>query len=181
MFPTIAALTLLAADPVESGLKPGQRPAPYSFLVATGPQRGQPTCYVCDTGERPMVIVFARQTTDALGKLAGRIDAALHKNEPKDLRAWVTITAKADGLDGQLVAWGRKHGLKALPLGVFEDPDGPPAYKLNPAAQVTVILAVNKKAVGSFAFRGGELSDEKIRELTKAIAALKAAAASSPP
>lgn len=173
MIATLAVAAVFAAGPVESGLKPGQRPGPYSFLVATGPQRGQPTCYVCETGDKPMVIVFARATSDSLGKLTAKIDAAVIQKEPKDLRAWLTITAKADGIEDKLVAWGRKHGIKSLPLGVFEDPDGPPAYKLNPAAQVTVILAVNRKAIASFAFRSGELNDENITEIAKAIAAIK--------
>jgi len=173
MIPAIAIVAVLGAAPVESGLKPGQRPGPYSFLVATGPQRGQPTCYVCETGDKPMVIVFARRTSDELARLVAKIDAAVTRNEPTDLRAWLTITAKTDGLDGQLVAWGRKHGIKSMPLGVFEDPDGPPAYKLNAAAQVTVIVAVNKKAVASFAFRAGELTDDNVLEIVKAVAALK--------
>src|SRR5687767_10658002 len=52
--------TLGAADPCVSGLPAGKRPGPYSFLVATGPQRGQQTCYVCEQheGNKPGVIVF---------------------------------------------------------------------------------------------------------------------------
>ena len=47
------ALTLAAADPCVSGVPVGGRPGPYSFLVATGPQRGQPTCYICEQDKKP--------------------------------------------------------------------------------------------------------------------------------
>ena len=58
------ALTLRAADPCVSGVPVGKRPGPYSFLVATGPQRGQQTCYICEQheGNKPAAVVFARDT-----------------------------------------------------------------------------------------------------------------------
>ena len=65
------ALTLSAADPCVSGIPVGKRPGPYSFLVATGPQRGQQTCYICEQheGGKPAAVVFARSLSDPLGKL----------------------------------------------------------------------------------------------------------------
>jgi hypothetical protein len=43
----LACHFLPAADgPAASGPKTGQKPGPYTFLVATGPERGQLTCYV---------------------------------------------------------------------------------------------------------------------------------------
>src|SRR4051812_11484089 len=53
-----------------SGPKVGQRPMPYAFVLATGPNRGTAFCYICDTGDKPAAIVFARSLTDPLGKLA---------------------------------------------------------------------------------------------------------------
>src|SRR5712691_4508309 len=67
----------LANEPCTSGLQPGQRPGPYAAVIATGPQRGQPTCYVCETGERPAVVVFARSLGDPLGRLAVELDRAV--------------------------------------------------------------------------------------------------------
>ena len=76
----LAALLALTAatpadDPCVSGLKEGQRPGPYTFHVATGPQRGQLTCYVCDQGDKPAVIVFARTLVEPLGNAARTQDA----------------------------------------------------------------------------------------------------------
>ena len=59
-----------SAEPCMSGLAPGQRPGPYSSVVSVGPERGQSHCYICDTADRPAVVVFARTPSESLGKLA---------------------------------------------------------------------------------------------------------------
>ena len=52
-----------------------------------------------------------------------------------------------------------------MPVGAYEDADGPPAYKLNKEADVTVMLFVKEKVVANFAFRTGELDDKAIDKL----------------
>ena len=67
LYPALLLLVFSAetrAEPCVSGVQPGNKIGPYSFLVATGPQRGQQTCYVCETGDKPAVVVFARKLTD---------------------------------------------------------------------------------------------------------------------
>ena len=67
-------LALRGEDPCVSGVPVGKRPGPYSFLVATGKERGQQTCYICEQheGNKPAAVVFARSTSDPLGKLLTR-------------------------------------------------------------------------------------------------------------
>src|SRR5262249_5354441 len=141
----LLALVLPAArgqQPLRSGLTPGQRPGPYSALVCVGPQRGQQHCFVCETEDRPAVIVFARRLSEPLGKLAARIDKALTEHKGAELRAWVTVVGEDHtALDPKVVKWARGHALGALPVGVFEDPVGPPSYRLARDADVTVLLS----------------------------------------
>ena len=59
--------------------------------------------------------------------------------------------------------------MKALPLGSFDDPVGPPSYRLSRDADVTVLLFVNRKVVANFAFRAGELTELNITEVLKAL------------
>src|SRR3954467_12190401 len=87
----LVGATVSAADPCVSGPQVGQRPGPYSFLVATGPERGQPTCYVCDTAEKPGVIVFARSVSDPLAKLLAACDQAVTVRPKDAMRAWMTV------------------------------------------------------------------------------------------
>ena len=159
---------LAVADPCESGLKPGLRPGPYSFNVATGPERGQQTCYVCSTGDKPAIVIFSRKPSDALGKLINRCDDFLQA-QPKDaVKSWMTILGeKTISLD-DLAKWSKNAGIKAVPVGVFDDPVGPPTYKLHGDADVTVLLWVNRKVVANFAFRAGELDDAAIKKIVEA-------------
>jgi hypothetical protein len=175
---SIVGLTLIflarveAKDPCVSGPAIGQRPGPYSFLVATGPERGQPTCYVCETAEKPGVIVFARSVNDPLAKLLSKCDDALAARPKDTMRAWMTVLGeKTVGLD-DLSKWAKQAGLKSMPVGVFDDPIGPPSYKLAEDADATVLLFVDKKVVANFAFRAGELDVKAIERIGEELARL---------
>ena len=166
----VSVVSSSAADPCVSGLPPGQRPGPYSAVVCTGPERGKSHCYICETGDRPAVVVFARSLSDPLGKLVGQLDKALAENKQAELRAWVTILHEDQAaIDAKVVDWGKKHAVRAVPLAVFEDAGGPPSYKLGKDADVTVMLFVKQKVVANHAFRAGELTDEKATEVMKAL------------
>jgi hypothetical protein len=168
---TLGAVSALAADdPCKSGLQPNQRPGPYSALVAVGGQRGQQHCYICEAADRPVMIVFARQLSEPLGKLVHRMDTLLAEHKSAELRAWTTFLHE-DGLafDPQVVAWSRQHATGNVPLAIFEDVVGPPTYLLNRDADVTVLLAVEQKVVANFAFRKGELNDQAIEQIVKAV------------
>lgn len=171
-----AGTACVAEEPCVSGLKSGQRPGPYSSLVSVGPQRGQSHCFICETANRPAVIVFARTLSDPLGKLVRGLDKARADHKDADLRAWVTfLSDDQTALDPKVVEWGKKNALRDVPLGVFEDVVGPPSYLLARDADVTVLLSVKQKVVRNFAFRAGELNDERIAEILKAVPAITGA------
>ena len=157
------------ADPCVSGLQQGQRPGPYSFLVATGPERGQQTCYVCATADKPAIAIFARKLSDPLSKLIVKCDDFV-LGQPKDsTKAWTTILGEKTASLDDLTKWAKQAGIKSTPVGVFDDPIGPPSYKLHNDAEVTVLLWVNRKVVASFAFRAGELDEDAIKKIVTAI------------
>jgi hypothetical protein len=165
------ALTLsAAADPCVSGIPVGKRPGPYSFLVATGPQRGQQTCYICEQheGGKPAAVVFARSLSDPLGKLMAKLEEAGAAKKDSGYKAWMTQLAPTADLDA-LAKWAQTQGLKTVPVGAFEDADGPPAYKIARDADVTVMLFVKEKVVANFAFRADELTDAAIDDVIKSV------------
>jgi hypothetical protein len=166
----LALLLVPAADPCVSGPKAGQRPGPYSFVLCTGDQRGKSHCYICETADRPAVIVFARTLSEPLGKLTAAIDKALAEYRKNDLRGWVTILHDDQSkLDADVLAWAKKHAVKSAPVGVFEDTDGPPSYKLHRDADITVLVCVKQKVIANHAFRAGELKDRQIEQILKDI------------
>jgi len=161
----------LAQDPCVSGPGVGQKPGPYSFLVASGPERGQQTCYVCETADKPGVIVFARSLSDPLAQLLSKCDAAIAERPKDSMRAWMTVLGeKTIALDA-LGKWAKQKGL-ALPVGVFDDPVGPPSYKLAEDADVTVVIFVDHQVTANFAFRARELNDKAVVRVADEVARL---------
>jgi hypothetical protein len=163
----------VAADPLSPGLGAGQRPGPYSSLVSVGKERGQLHCFICEGGDRPAVIVFARSLSTPLGKLVQGLDRALLDPKNAELRSWVTFLHEdQSAFDPDVVRWGKQQALRAVPLSVFENVTGPPSYRLHAEADVTVLLSVKQKVVRSFAFRAGELTDARVAEVLGAIGAI---------
>jgi hypothetical protein len=159
-----------ADEPCKSGPQPSQRPGPYSSLVSVGRERGQQHCYICEAADRPVVIVFARTLSEPLGKLIHGVDRAVVEHKAADLRGWVTFLAEDQtALDPKVVQWSQKHAIRQVPLGIFEDTVGPPTYLLARDADVTVLLSVKQRVVANFAFRVGELNDNAVNEILKAI------------
>ena len=158
-----------AKDPCVSGPQNGQKPGPYSFLVASGPQRGQPTCYVCETAEKPGVIVFSRSATPNLGKLLLKLDLAVATRPKGELTAWMTVLGEKTISIDDLGKWAKQQGLKEVPTGIFDDPVGPPSYKLATDADVTVLVFQKRKVVANFAFHKDELNDKAIQQIDEAV------------
>jgi hypothetical protein len=166
-----------ADPPVRSGLDVGQRPGPYSSLVIVGTQRGTQHCFVCEAENKPIVIVFARTPSEPLGKLVNKLDGLIKKSKD-DLCGWTTfLAADAGPIESKLIAWSQKHATGAVPVTVFEDVVGPPAYRLSADAEVTVSLSVNRKTAATFAFRAGELNETAIAEILQGAAKLTASQA----
>ena len=164
---------MMAAEPLLSGPQPGQRPGPYSSLVATGINRGQLTCFICETDDKPAAIVFARKLTPSLAKLLSEFDSWVGK-QPKDSAAsWLTVLGEKTISSNDLAKWCKEAGLGNVPAGVFDDADGPPSYKLHRGAEATVLLFVNRKVVANIALQPGELDDPKIESIKSELAKLK--------
>ncbi len=159
-----------AADPCKSGLQPNQRPGPYSALVSVGKERGTQHCYVCEAEDRPIAIVFARTLSEPLGNLVKSLDRAVVKNKDVEMRAWVTLMAEDQtALDPQVVKWAKRYAIDHVPIAVFEDVVGPPAYRIAADADVTVLLSVKQKVVANFAYRTGEFNEAAVQNIQNAI------------
>ncbi len=164
---------LFAADGTgrcQSGLEPGQRPGPYAAVISTGTHRGEVHCFICETADRPAVVIFARALSEPLGKLAQGLDKAVAEHKNAELRCWITFLHQDQlGFDPMVVRWSQQYALRNVPLGVFEDAGGPPSYRLAPDADITVLLFVKQRIVANFAFRPGELKDANITQVLQAL------------
>ncbi len=169
LMPSLLTAPANAQESLSSGLKVGRRPGPYTSVVSVGKERGTSHCYICESLDRPVMIIFAKTMTPELGKLVKKVDA-LEPNQEKGLRAWVTFLHEDQtSVDKKIVKWAKKHALRNVPIGVFEDLAGPPTYLLSKKADVTVLLSVDYKVVANFAFRKGELNERAITKLMKTL------------
>jgi hypothetical protein len=170
IFWCLLAVCAARADSCRSGLEPGQKPGPYSAVICTGPERGQSYCYICETADKPAVVVFARNLNDCLANFVQRLDQAIADHKKADLRAWVTVLgADQSTLDAEVVAWVQQHRIRSIPIGVFESTDGPPSYRLAADAEVTVLFFVKQKVVANFGYRAREMTDEQIERMMKMV------------
>jgi hypothetical protein len=117
-------------------------------------------------GARPVVNVFARELTDDLASLVKQLDAVVGKNEEKKMAGFVVLLSEdPDADEAKVVAFAEKHGVKNLPLTMFDGVAGPPDYKLAKEADVTVLLWVKQEVKANHAFGKGGLTAPAVKQV----------------
>jgi hypothetical protein len=112
------------------------------------------------------VNVFARELTDNLASLAKQIDGVIAKNEDKKMAGFLVLLSEDPDADEQkLVSFAEEHGIKSLPLTLFDGIAGPPKYNLAKEADVTVNMWVGKKVKVNHAFKKGDLDKAAIKKV----------------
>lgn len=156
----LVATVLLAADTIKSGPQVGQDvPGPFHPLNINGENANEKHCLFCQFGEGPVAMIFAREATPAVNKLAQQIEAVASKN--KELSACVIFCNDEADLPKKLKEAAAKANLKKVILAI-DNPAGPDGYGVAKTAEVTVLLYTDRKVVTNFAFRKGELDDKQI-------------------
>ncbi len=147
-----------AAEPCTSGLRVGQKPGAIFVhrlrqLSRTGDNRT--AIYATQRTAKPSS--SSRRLGDPLGKLVAGLDKAVADDKAADLRAWATfLSDDQTTLDPQITAWSKKYAVRGVPLGVFENMDGPPSYRLSRDAEGDGATVRDPQGSGAnFAFREG--------------------------
>jgi hypothetical protein len=146
---TTTAATTATSGPITSGRQVGAVTPSLRVIDVTGKYKGQDTCYVCEYGAAPTVIGFFNKPSDQAADLIVKIDALVKSH--KDLKGFVVMT---EGPDSK--AWLEKlaadKGIQ-IPLVYFArgpQDSGMRVYKLNPAADNTVLVNINRQVVANF-------------------------------
>jgi rhodanese-related sulfurtransferase len=144
-----ATATAATSGPLTSGRQVGAVTPSLRVIDVTGKYKGQDTCYVCEYGAAPTVIGFFNKPSDQAADLIVKIDALVKSH--KDLKGFVVMT---EGPDSK--AWLEKlaadKGIQ-IPLVYFArglQDSGMRVYKLNPAADNTVLVNINRQVVANF-------------------------------
>lgn len=113
-----------------------------------------------------MVNVFARELTDDLASLVKQLDAVVGKNEEKKMAGFVVLLSEdPDADEAKVQAFAEKHGIKNLPLTIFDGVAGPPDYKLAKEADVTVHLWLKLEVKANHAFAKGGLTASAVKQV----------------
>lgn len=111
-----------------------------------------------------MINVFARELTDDLASLVKQLDEVVGKN--KKMGGFVVLLSEnPDADEAKVKAFAEKHGIKNLPLTIFDGAAGPPSYKLAKDADVTVHMWVKTEVKVNHAFGKGGLTASAVKQV----------------
>jgi hypothetical protein len=162
--------TSSTAEPLQSGLKVGDRVQTFYVRAITGPLKNKSVCYVCRNGDRPVVMIFVRRITPELKKLLKGIDAEIDAHRAAGLRGFGVFLA---GVGNELLPQVQTLAFDekiSLPLTIAAAPsDGSAGGTIHPDAAVTVMLYRDQIVTANFAYRGDELQDREIEKILKGI------------
>jgi hypothetical protein len=153
-----------AAAEIKSGPQPGDKlPGPFAPLNVTGEDAGKKQCLVCKNGSNPVVMVFARcADCPQTQKLIKAVDAAAAKHSACEMGSFVVVLTDDEEKAGTaLKDLATKEKLSKVVLST-DSPAGPPKYKLNKDADVTVVLYTEHQVKVNHTFGKGELKDKDI-------------------
>lgn len=161
----LSANVMAAENAPNSGLKQGDRVGAFNVKDCTGPSKGKSLCYRCKFGARPVVSIFTRKIDDNVTRLIKDIDSKVGKN--KELRAFVVLlTDDPDAAEAKLVALARKNKIENVPLTIFDGQSGPPSYKIQKDAEVTVLMWNNHQVKVNHGFAKGQLDKKSAKSVS---------------
>jgi hypothetical protein len=132
----------------------------------TGPSKGESLCYRCKYGARPVVAVFTRTLDANVTNLIKNIDKQVGKNSDKNLKAFVVLlTDDPDSAQAKLVELAKKNNIKNVPLTIFDGVAGPPSYKLQKGADVTVLMWTKHEVKANHGFEKGKLDKKSVKSV----------------
>ena len=158
----------VAAEKIQSGLEKGTGVPAFNVKDVTGPNKdGDELCYRCRYGAQPVVTIFAKEMTDEVAALTKELDGVVAKNRDQKMAGFVVLmTDNAEKGAASLKAAAEKNKIEQLPLTTFNGTEGPKGYKINPKADVTVMMWVEGKVKVSQGFNKGELNKDAIAKVS---------------
>ncbi|MGL5096307.1 MAG: hypothetical protein ACRDD1_12000, partial [Planctomycetia bacterium] len=143
-----------------------------SFQVrdVTGPNAVRQVCYRCQYGVRPTTAVFTRSVTPGLVRLVHGLERRLRADDAK-CGFVVLLTDERDAGARELERLARFQRLRRLPLTLFQNTAGPPAFGLHADALHTILLWSRVQVDAVYAVRD-DLSRPTVDRLLAGVDAL---------
>jgi archaellum component FlaG (FlaF/FlaG flagellin family) len=104
--------------------------------------------------------------------LVKKLDAAAVANKDCKMGSFVVLMTDDDKMEDALKKMAEKEGLKKVVLTI-DNPTGPPKWKIEKDADVTVILYAKNTVKESMAFEKGKLDDKAIEKVIAGLDSIK--------
>jgi protocatechuate 3,4-dioxygenase beta subunit len=137
------------AQQVESGLRPKESVEPWNPLHVAGPERGTNTCPVCTYLEKPVVVVFAKDTPNTVALIA-RLEGLAARHRKNGMRVVVAVTDAGPERLARLAAELEITDLALCRLNPKTQAADLKAYRINPAVENTIMLYKDYTVTAAF-------------------------------
>lgn len=160
----LVVATATAAE-LKSGLGKGEFVNAFYVTDVTGPAKGDELCYRCKYGDRPVVCVFTKEMTTEVAELSKAIDGVVAKNEEARMAGFVVVLDNSEKATAACKDAASAQKIAKVPLTTSKESHGPASYKLNPEADVTVMMWVDGAVKVSKGFAKGQLKKDAVDAL----------------
>jgi hypothetical protein len=164
--------SLALAGEVKSGPQAGEKVGAFEVVKAAGNPtdevaEGAKLCYRCKLGARPVVMVFSRKPDQNLTKLVKELDQVVAKNSEKKMASFVNLLgANSEDLTKAAKDFIANAKVENIAVVVPQDqPNGPADYKIDPQADVTVLIYKDGTVAVNHAYAAGGLNDAEIKKI----------------
>jgi hypothetical protein len=159
----------LMAEELKSGLQEGESIGAFTVEKCAGNAEdgvpeGEKLCYRCMLKDRPVVAVFARKADSKLAGLVKQLDTVVAKNADQKMASFVNLLGgDVDELKSSAKSLVEKSQAKHVAVVVPTDHEnGPENLKLNPDADVTVLIYREGIVKANHALTAGSLDKKAI-------------------
>jgi len=150
---------------LKSGPQIGERiTTPFHPLNINGAKAGEKNCLVCQNGENPVAMIFAREVSEQLTALIKKLDAATAKNSANKMGSFVVFLSDDEALQSKLKELAKNERLENIVLAI-DNPAGPEKYNISRDADITVVLYTGRNVKSNYAFKKGQLKDRNIEQI----------------
>jgi hypothetical protein len=114
-------------------------------------------------GNKPVVMIFAREISDPLTGLVKKVDE-VNKEKGSKMGSFVVFLGDDESLEKNAKELAKKEKLQKTVL-MLDHPTGPSGFNIAKDAEVTVVLYVGKTVKVNHAYKKGELKAGDIEKV----------------
>jgi len=170
--------TATTSGPLTSGRPVGAVTPSLRVIDVTGKYKGQDTCYVCEYGTAPTVIGFFQKPSDQAADMIVKLNGLVQSN--KNLKGFIVMINGPESKDWLTkLAADKNITIPMVYLAKGTQDTGMRLYKLNPAADNTILVNDNRQVFANFVNTTDATFQNVVDASTKMLASAPASSSGS--